>query len=83
MSKYDSFINKYSISKTLRFSLIPIGKTEENFNAQLLLEQDKERAANYKIVKNCIDDYHRYYIEKRLSRTSDFDLSIVKNYAEL
>lgn len=83
MKKYDSFFNKYSLSKTLRFSLIPIGKTEENFNAKLLLEQDKKRANAYKIVKECIDDYHRFYIEERLSQPMFLNLSQICDYAEL
>lgn len=29
----EQFINRYSLSKTLRFSLIPVGRTEENFEA--------------------------------------------------
>lgn len=83
MKKYDSFFNKYSISKTLRFSLIPIGKTEENFNAKLLLKQDKKRANAYKIVKECIDDYHRFYIEERLSQTMFLNLPQIGDYAKL
>ena len=35
----EQFINRYSLSKTLRFSLIPIGETEDNFNKNLLLEK--------------------------------------------
>ena len=36
MKKVDLFVNQYPISKTLRFALIPVGKTEENFNNALL-----------------------------------------------
>ena len=62
-----SFTNRYSISKTLRFSLIPQGKTLEQFTACKLLESDKKRADEYKLVKKIIDRYHKDYIERRMS----------------
>ena len=37
----EQFINRYPLTKTLRFSLIPVGKTEDSFNKNLLLEKDK------------------------------------------
>ena len=40
----DSFINRYQLSKTLRFKLKPIGETETNFIKKGLLEDDKQRA---------------------------------------
>ena len=40
MRKIDNFINRYPLSKTLRFSLVPIGKTEETFNAKQMLKED-------------------------------------------
>lgn len=80
MKKIDSFTNQYSISKTLRFSLIPIGKTEENFNNALLLEKDKERAEKYVRVKKYIDSYHKFFIDEVLSGVR---LDKVGEYAEL
>lgn len=81
MSKMiDSFTNRYSLSKTLRFKLIPVGKTEENFKAKQLLEQDEKRAESYKKVKAYMDRYHKAYIESVLS---GFVLNGVKEYAEL
>lgn len=76
----EQFINRYPLSKTLRFSLIPVGKTEENFNEKLLLEQDKKRAEEYEKVKEYIDRYHRHYIESMLST---FILDGVEDYANL
>lgn len=69
----EQFTNQYSISKTLRFSLIPVGKTEENINAKHLLEQDIQRADDYQKVKGYIDLYHKYYIEKMLSAIDKID----------
>lgn len=55
-----------SIIQTLQFSLIPVGKTKDNFNKKLLLERDKQRAENYEKVKGYIDRFHKEYIESVL-----------------
>jgi len=62
----EQFVNQYPISKTLRFSLIPIGKTEENFNKNLLLKEDEKKAEEYQKVKGYIDRYHKFFIETAL-----------------
>lgn len=80
MKKIDSFVNKYSLSKTLRFSLIPVGKTEENFDNKLLLEEDDNRAKAYERVKKYIDRYHIEFIE---SVMSDLFLDGIREYAQL
>ena len=58
--------NLYPVSKTLRFELQPIGKTRENIEKGGILQQDEERAENYKSVKGFIDQYHKQYIKSRL-----------------
>ena len=63
----DSFINRYQLSKTLRFKLKPIGETETNFIKKGLLEEDKQRAQDYIEIKRIIDDYHKVFINKVLS----------------
>lgn len=80
MKKIDAFTNRYSLSKTLRFSLIPVGETEENFNAKQLLEKDQQLADNYIKVKGFIDDYHRCLIERVLSSCR---LDCINEYAAL
>lgn len=80
MKKIDNFIGKYPLSKTLRFSLLPVGKTEENFNSRLLLEEDENRAIAYERVKQYIDRYHKVFIERVLSGTI---LDDVAEYAAL
>ncbi len=67
MKMINSFTNQYSLSKTLRFSLIPIGKTEEHFE-QHLLSDDEHRAESYKKVKKLIDAYHISFIEENLNK---------------
>ncbi len=59
----EQFINRYLLNKTLRFSLRPVGKTEKNFDAKRILDEDKKRAENYKRVKEYIDRYHREFID--------------------
>ncbi|MDO5561469.1 MAG: type V CRISPR-associated protein Cas12a/Cpf1, partial [bacterium] len=66
-NNFSQFTNLYSLSKTLRFELKPIGKTLENIEKNGLLEKDQHRADSYKVVKKIIDEYHKTFIEKALS----------------
>ena len=75
-----SMVNLYPISKTLRFELQPVGKTRENFELNKMLEADESLAEKYTEVKKYIDEYHKAYIEKRLS---GFRLDGVREYAAL
>ena len=50
--KLEDFTNLYSLSKTLRFELRPIGKTRENIENGGLLRQDEDRAEKYVHIKN-------------------------------
>ena len=61
------FYNQYSVQKTLRFKLEPVGKTEEFIERAQVLENDERRAGEYKKVKDLIDNYHRWFIEQALS----------------
>lgn len=67
---FSKFTNQYQVSKTLRFELKPQGKTLENIEKNELIQQDNQRAIDYKEVKELIDDYHRYFIEKVLNKIS-------------
>ena len=78
MEQLTNFTNLYSLSKTLRFELIPQGKTLEHIQEKGLLSQDEKRAESYKKVKKIIDEYHKEFIEKALHRITlsklyDFD----------
>ena len=70
---WDKFTNQYSLSKTLRFELKPVGKTEElvrrikeekDFSSDLapLILEDERREKAYKKVKRLIDDLHREFL---------------------
>lgn len=76
MAKFnEQFIGQYSLSKTLRFELKPIGKTAENIKVNGFLEHDNQRADNYVLVKQLLDDYYRFYIEEALNgKELDADL---------
>ena len=74
------FINRYPLSKTLCFSLLPVGNTEANFEKKLLLQEDEQRANDYLLVKSYIDRYHKSYIESVLSKLI---LNGVGDYANL
>lgn len=78
--KIDKMINRYPVSKTLGFSLLPIGATMDNFNSKMLLKNDTVRKENYAKVKKFIDEYHKKYIEKNLSKVTF--LENLRPYAE-
>lgn len=61
--------NIYPVSKTIQFSLIPIGKTEKHFNEKRFLEDDFKRSEDYKKIKCYIDRYHKDFIESVLNKT--------------
>lgn len=73
MSSFNDFTGLYPLSKTLRFSLIPVGKTLENIVDSNILDEDRHRAESYVKVKKIIDEYHKAYIENMLS---DFCLNV-------
>ena len=63
---WKEFTNQYGLSKTLRFELVPVGKTQENIKNSGLIEKDEKRAEEYKIMKKIIDEYHKYFIDSVL-----------------
>lgn len=71
------FTKQYSLSKTLRFRLIPINETAKHvtdFKSQYLkdvVKNDKKRNEAYQAIKPLIDDCHREYIERCLSEPVD------------
>lgn len=66
MSKlYEKLHYLYSVQKTLRFELQPIGKTKENFENYILIK-DEEKAEKFKIVKTYCDEVHKSFIQNCL-----------------
>ena len=76
----NEFTHLYPLSKTLRFELRPVGKTEEMFRKSGILEQDNGRADSYKVVKKLIDRYHKDFIEKALQGFEFEEGSLEKYY---
>nr|6I1L_A Chain A, CRISPR-associated endonuclease Cas12a [Francisella tularensis subsp. novicida U112]6I1L_D Chain D, CRISPR-associated endonuclease Cas12a [Francisella tularensis subsp. novicida U112] len=81
-SIYQEFVNKYSLSKTLRFELIPQGKTLENIKARGLILDDEKRAKDYKKAKQIIDKYHQFFIEEILSSVCISE-DLLQNYSDV
>ena len=84
----EKFTGRYGLSKTLRFKLLPVGKTEKNFEDKLLLEQDEKRAEDYQKVKEYIDRYHKQFIDSVLcpfpeSSKADEFVKLVVEYADI
>lgn len=70
----DNFVNLYPVSKTIRFRLMPVGKTQEHIIQNGILEEDEERAKNYQETKKLVDGYHRYFIDDVLTgKTFDWN----------
>lgn len=69
MKNNSVFIGQYPVSKTLRFELIPQGKTKElliDFRKEKegnLLQKEKQRADEYQKMKVILDDYYRFFID--------------------
>ncbi|AQQ71622.1 hypothetical protein SMSP2_01999 [Limihaloglobus sulfuriphilus] len=67
------FTHQYSLSKTLRFELKPVGETAEriedfkNQGLKSIVEEDRQRAEDYKKMKRILDDYHKEFIEEVLN----------------
>lgn len=64
---FNNFINRYSLSKTLRFELKPQGKTLDWVNERGIIQKDVQRAQDYKVVKKLIDECHKAFIDKVLT----------------
>lgn len=73
MSQLEQFTGLYPLSKTLRFELIPVGKTKDNIEKSGILENDNRLAVGYKAVKKVIDEYHKSFVELMLN---NFELNL-------
>lgn len=63
---FSNYVGLYPVSKTLRFSLIPMFETDENIKKYGILERDNDKADNYHLVKDIFDNVHKKYVEKAL-----------------
>src|SRR3989338_9591273 len=65
-SVFDNFTRKYSLSKTLRFELKPIGNTPKLLKDENVFEKDRIIKEKYKQTKPYFDYLHREFIEESL-----------------
>ena len=70
MAAFDQFIHQYQVSKTLRFALIPQGKTLENITKNNVLKEDDDRQKNYEKVKPILDRIYKVFAEESLKNCS-------------
>ena len=77
-----NFTNLFSLSKTLRFELKPIGRTLEYIKQRGIIKEDDERALDYTEAKKIIDEYHKYFISKSLEGLNLDEILLIK-YFEL
>lgn len=73
MTRLNELTGMYSLSKTLRFELRPIGETLKFIESKGLIAQDEQRAMEYEKVKDIIDRYHKAFIKMCLA---DFKLKL-------
>ena len=73
---FESFTNKYSLSKTLRFELVPVGKDGKRRNSEdaaillaQIIKKDTEIKNAYVALKPVMDKIHEEVINESL--TSD------------
>ena len=59
---FSLWTKKYSLSKSLRFGLKPIGKTADFLNE--FITSDTQRDKDYKKLKKIIDEFHKAHIEE-------------------
>ena len=71
---FENYTQLYPVSKTLKFTLVPMYETEENINKYGILSNDEYRSEKYKSVKDIFDGCHKVFIEKALS---DIEISVL------
>lgn len=77
MSAFDNFTNQYSLSKTLRFELKPVGKTAEMLKENNVFAIDEGRKKAYEKTKPYFNRLHREFIDEALVNV---DLEGLKDY---
>ncbi len=86
----EKFTNLYSLTKTLKFELKPVGKTLDNMRMHLKYDKnlqtflvDQEIKDAYQILKPVFDKLHEEFITKSLESEKNKSLFNFENYLEL
>ena len=69
-SLFSNFTNLYSLSKTLRFELKPVGDTQKILDQNHVFDDDEKIAKNYKEAKKWFNKVHREFIDASLKQTT-------------
>jgi len=67
---YKELTNLYPVTKTLRFSLIPVGNTRRHLDEKLIIEADEHLAESYQKIKKLIDKCHKIVISEALEAST-------------
>lgn len=85
-TKFDAFMNRYPITRTISMGLEPIGKTMDNIRAERIIETDKELAQAAETVKVICDRAYKHAIDRGLVMArglGDTKLPNIMQFAEL
>lgn len=63
---FSEFTNLYSLSKTLRFELKPVGKTQQMLDDAQVFKKDEIVQQNYEQIKPFFDELHRRFVQDAL-----------------
>lgn len=71
MTNITDFNNLYPVSKTLRWSLRPIGATRHFIDENKILEEDRQKAKSYENAKALLDEVYKGFINSSLACFKD------------
>lgn len=67
---FNNFTNLYSLSKTLRFELKPVGNTQQMLEDNQVFQKDKNKQKAYKEIKPYFDRLHREFVDEALANAN-------------
>lgn len=79
-NSFRKFTNMYSLQKTLRFELKPVGKTSEMLSEDKVIQIDEDRMKSYEKIKPFIDRLHRDFINEALESLELSNLENLMDY---
>ena len=82
MALFDQFTNQYSLSKTLRFELKPVGKTRDLLEENQVLIKDERIEKAYQTLKPEFDKLHEEFITSKLESSDVYNINF-NTYFEL
>jgi hypothetical protein len=80
IASFGDFTNLYELSKTLRFELRPVGKTEDFLKEREVFGKDEEVARKYEAIKPLFDGLHRKFVAEAL-RPERIDAGALRDLA--